>query len=137
MKPVLLTVGAALQSWTIVFRAIAAVAGVGVALLLLVGLFGLGSQGWLAGLIVLHLACEHDVAQTRFDGVKFRSRDDVFILVRKDARDFLLCQFDTLRSGRMRGEELGNAARAAFLVSLDTLEKGYIGVGIVACFVHV
>src|SRR5579862_3393674 len=58
LRPRLLGIGAALQSWTIVVR-------VGVGILLLSAfllLFRARTQARLARLVVLHLAGEHDVA---------------------------------------------------------------------------
>src|SRR3984957_11597085 len=94
----LLRIGAALQGWTIVV-------GIGVGILLLrtlLLLFGAGAEARLAGLIVLHLAGEHDVAEARLHAVEFGCRDNVFRFVGKNARDFSLRSLDAVRRRRLR-----------------------------------
>src|SRR6266566_4368551 len=127
-----LRIGAALEGGAIIVGAVGIVARG-----LLLGLLGLGAQRGLAGLIVLGLARKHDVAEAGLDGVEFRRGDDIFLPGREDASDFLLRILNALRRGRMRGEDLGDGARAALLVGLDALEEGDVGIGVVAGFIHV
>src|SRR6266700_3698287 len=122
-----LRIGAALERGAVVVGAVGIVARG-----LLLGLLGLGAQRGLAGLIVLGLAREHDVAEAGLDGVEFRRGDDIFLPGREDASNFLLRILDALRRGRMRGKNLGDGARAALLVGLDALEEGDVGIGVVA-----
>src|ERR1700722_16957385 len=94
----LLRIGAALQGWTIVV-------GIGVGILLLrtlLLLFGAGAEARLAGLIVLHLAREHDVAQAALHAVELGGSDDIFRFVRQNARDFFLRGFDAIGRRRVR-----------------------------------
>src|SRR5260370_6676039 len=127
-----LRIGASLESGAIVVGAVGIVAR-GLHLRSL----GLGAQRGLARSVIGHLAREHDVAEAGLHGIEFGGGDDVFLPCGQDAGDFFLRVFDALRRRRMRGENLGDGAGAALLVSLDALEESDVGVRVVAGFVHV
>src|SRR5207253_9040670 len=82
-------------------------------------------------------AREHDVAKATLHLVEFRSRYDVFLASRENARDFLLRVRNALGRGRVSGENLWDSAGATLLVGLDALEEGYVRVRIVPRLVHV
>src|ERR1700683_506700 len=78
-----------------------------------------------------------DGAETLLHEIKFRSGDDVLFARGKNGGDFFLGGFDTIRCGRMGGEELGNGAGMLLFVSFDFFEEGDKGVRVVTGLVHV
>src|SRR5256712_4904308 len=132
MRRLWLRVGAALERGAVV---VAGAVGI-VARRLLLGLLGLGAQGGLV-LGVGDLAGEHDIAEAGLHGVKFRSRDDVFLASWENAGNFFLRVLDALGRGRVRRKNLGNGAGTALLIGLDAFEESHIGVRIVTGFIHV
>src|SRR6266550_132624 len=127
-----LRVGTALESWPVVVGAVGVVAGG-----LLLGLFGFGAQRGFARGVIAHFAREHDVAEAGLHGIEFGSSDDVLLPGGQNARNLFLRVFDALGRRRMRGENLGDAARAALFIGLDALEESDVGVRVVAGLIHV
>src|SRR5208283_705740 len=128
-------VRAALQSRTIIVAAVWI--SLASPLPLLVGLLGLGAQRRFARAIVLHLAGKHDIPQPRLHGIKLRRGDDVLVLFRQNARNFLLSSSNSVWGWRVGGEHLWNGPRPPLLIGLDAFKEGHIGVWIVASLVHV
>ena len=95
----------------------------------LIRLFGLRPQSRFARSVVLHFPRKHHIPQARFHRVEFRSRNDVFILLRQNPRDLFLRCSDAVWRRWMRREQLRNCPRPPLFVRLNPFKESDIALG--------